>query len=226
MEFYLSNHDLLRWAHVIAMAYWLGGEWGVFNASRYVTDVSLPLLERRRHMETAFRIDILARMGIILLLPLGLHLGFHLGAQPLGGAWLVAIWAVALCWLGLMVAAFFLRRREIGLKLTHFDDRLRYVLIPVLLYAGVSSLFGHGPFTMRWYAAKVTIYAVLLVFGLVLRLVMRHWITLFRSLDSGTAGPEVESQLRRELALARTIAYFYWVGIATVAPFGVAKPIV
>ena len=24
----------LKWAHIIAMAYWLGGEWGVFNASR------------------------------------------------------------------------------------------------------------------------------------------------------------------------------------------------
>jgi len=48
----------LKWAHIIAMAYWLGGEWGVFNASRPITDTSLSLEERRRHMETAYRIDI------------------------------------------------------------------------------------------------------------------------------------------------------------------------
>jgi hypothetical protein len=35
----------------------------------------------------------------------------------------------------------------------------------------------------------------------------------------------VESQLKREMSLARGLAYFYWIGIATVALFGVAKPI-
>ena len=67
---------LLKWAHILAMVYWLGGEWGVFQTSYNVVNRKLALDERRRHMETAYRIDILARSGIILLLPLGLHLGF------------------------------------------------------------------------------------------------------------------------------------------------------
>ena len=54
---------ILKWAHIIAMVYWLGGEWGVFQTSYHVTNPRLPLEERRRHMETAYRIDILARLG-------------------------------------------------------------------------------------------------------------------------------------------------------------------
>ena len=88
----MSEYFIVKWLHIIAMAYWLGGEWGVFNTSRYVVDPKLDLDERHRHMETAHRIDILPRTGIILLLPLGLHLGNLLGVQPLGGPWLVGMW--------------------------------------------------------------------------------------------------------------------------------------
>jgi hypothetical protein len=49
----------------------------------------LSLDERRRHMETAYRIDILARTGIILLLPLGLHIGTLYGFAPWDRIWLV-----------------------------------------------------------------------------------------------------------------------------------------
>ena len=76
---------VLRWLHIIAMVYWLGGEWGVFQTSYNVINRNLSLEERRRHMETAYRIDILARTGIITLLPLGLHMGNIYGLQPYGG---------------------------------------------------------------------------------------------------------------------------------------------
>ena len=68
----ITELAVLRWVHIVAMVYWLGGEWGVFQTSYNVVNRKLPMDERRRHMETAYRIDILARTGIILLLPLGM----------------------------------------------------------------------------------------------------------------------------------------------------------
>ena len=47
----MSMYLFLKWAHIIAMAYWLGGEWGVFNASRPITNTDLSLEERKRHMD-------------------------------------------------------------------------------------------------------------------------------------------------------------------------------
>ena len=108
-----SELAVLRWLHILAMVYWLGGEWGVFQTSYNVINRKLPLDERRRHMETAYRIDILARTGIILLLPLGLHLGHLWGVQPYGGGWLFLFWALSLSWLGLCtLSEGFLRIRE------------------------------------------------------------------------------------------------------------------
>jgi hypothetical protein len=219
---------LLKWLHIVAMVYWLGGEWGVFQTSYNVVNHRLPLDERRRHMETAYRIDILARSGIILLLPLGLHMGHLWRVQPLGGAWLGLMWALALGWLALCWAAFIHRETDRGIRLTTLDERIRFVLIPLLATCALSSLAGFGPFGgepgQRWYSAKLLIYAGLLVIGLLLRFIMREWTLLFRRLASEGSPPAVERQLERSIRFGRRIAYVYWVGIGTTAFLGVAKP--
>lgn len=219
----IPTHLLLKWAHIIAMVYWLGGEWGVFQTSYHVTNPRLPLEERRRHLETAYRIDILARSGIILLFPIGFHMGYDLGAHPYG-ALVGPVWAVALAWLSLTWAAFVRRETDLGLALTRWDERLRYGLIPVLLLLAARSLLTGVPFTARWFAAKVLLYALLLVIGLGLRFVMRHWTVIFRQIASSGPTPALEARLAREIAIARGMAYVYWFGIGTVAFIGVTKP--
>ncbi len=220
----MSTYLVLKWAHIVAMAYWLGGEWGVFNASRYVTDSSLSLEERHRHMETAHKIDILPRTGIILLLPLGLHMGNILGVQPLGGPWIVGMWIVVALWLSITFSAFVKRGTDTGLRLTKFDEMIRYVVIPAMLIVAVMSLVSGGPLLAKWYAAKMGVYALLLIIGLALRFIMRDWIIQFRKLAAEGSTPAVEQRLDRALAVGRGLAYIYWIGIATVAYFGVAKP--
>ena len=87
----MNEIDILRWVHILAMVYWLGGEWGVFNP-RNVVNHKLSMDERRRHMETAYRIDLLARIGITLMLPLGLQMGYYYGFVPFMEGWLIAYW--------------------------------------------------------------------------------------------------------------------------------------
>ncbi|MCW5581059.1 MAG: hypothetical protein KIS72_06955 [Luteimonas sp.] len=217
---------LLKWAHILAMVYWLGGEWGVFQTSYNVVNRKLALDERRRHMETAYRIDILARSGIILLLPLGLHLGFLWGRQPFGGGWLVLFWVLGLSWLGLCWAAFIKRETQAGIRLTRIDEAVRFVLIPLLFICAVSSLLGHGPFVAgeggMWYSTKVLIYSLLLVIGLKLRFIMREWTMLFRKLAE-KPDPAVEATLEASIRVGRNLAYLYWIGIASVCLIGAAK---
>ena len=135
----IASHLVLKWLHIVAMVYWLGGEWGVFQTSYHVTNPKLSLDERRRHMETAYRIDILARLGIILLLPIGLHMGHNFGVQPLGGNWLVLMWILTAGWIALALTAFAKRGTDAGIRLTRMDDRIRYVLIPALMICAISS---------------------------------------------------------------------------------------
>jgi len=228
IEFWQANDvHVLRWLHIVAMVYWLGGEWGVFQTSYKVVDPRLPMAERRRHMDTAYRIDIMARTGIISLLPLGLHMGFIWGIQPLGGAWLWAMWGLWAAWMALTWGAFAARGKPLFKPLSGIEDWTRYLLIPTLLIISVSSLMGQGPLAagegQKWYAAKMLTYGLALVIGVMLRLVMHEWQRLFPILE---AGPDAaaEARLARSIRTARAGAYLYWVLILTTAFFGAVKP--
>ena len=223
----MATVDILRWLHILAMVYWLGGEWGVFQTAYKVTDPKLPFDERMRHMDTAFRIDILARTGIISLLPLGLHMGFIYGIQPLGGNWLVGMWVLYFILFAITYGAYFKRGTPLGTRLRKIEDWSRYILIPTLILTGLFSLLGHGPFTAdvgeKWYSAKVMTFGMLLIIGVILRFVMHEWPVLFQILAKGP-DETAEAKLAKSIKLAQHVAYIYWVGIATVAFFGAVKP--
>lgn len=228
IEFIQTNElAILRWLHIIAMVYWLGGEWGVFQTSYKVVNPALPLDERRRHMDTAYRIDILARTGIISLLPLGLHMGYLWGVQPLGGMWLVGMWIVWALWMAITWGAFSFRGTPRGEFLSAIEDWTRYLLIPTLIIVSLTSLMGHGPFEagegQRWYAAKTLTYGSLLIIGVILRLIMHEWRALFPILAAGP-NAEAEAKLKRSIVLGRSVAYLYWFGIALTGFFGAVKP--
>jgi hypothetical protein len=229
MEFLVANEvSILRWVHILAMVYWLGGEWGVFQTSYHVVNRSLSLEERRRHMETAYRIDILARTGIVLLLPLGLHMGTRYGFVPAleGGAiWLM--WLFFAIWLAMTWTAFIKRETDLGIAVTKTEEFLRYPLIVALFAIAFLALGGSGPVTVSegawWYPAKIALYAFALCIGLFLRLVMRRWTERFRILAMGPDAAQ-EAALEREIAQARLAAYIYWITISGVCFLGAVKP--
>ncbi len=227
---FLTLHELsiLRWVHILAMVYWLGGEWGVFQTSYHVTNPALSLEERKRHMETAYRIDILARTGIVLLLPLGLHMGKLYGFVPLlEGAGIWWMWLFFAIWLAMTWTAFIKRETDIGIKVTRAEELLRYPLILALVAVSFLSFYGSGPILSGeanyWYPSKIALYAFALCIGLFLRLVMRRWTERFRILAMGP-NEEQEAALAKEIGLARISAYIYWITIASVCFLGAVKP--
>jgi len=223
----LKELDILRWLHILAMVYWLGGEWGVFQTSYKVVNHKLPFDERMRHMDTAYRIDILARIGIISLLPLGLHMGHIWGVQPLGGNWLVGMWLLYVAWLANTLGAFFKKGTASGDRMLKIGDWTRYIIIPLLIVSGLSSLMGYGPFEagegQKWFSAKVLTFGALLIIGLILRVVMHGWQKAFQVLAQGP-NEAVEAELDKSIRVARKCAYLYWFGIALTGFFGAVKP--
>lgn len=222
----ITELAVLRWMHIIAMVYWLGGEWGVFNTSTHVINRNLSMEERRRHMQTAYHIDILARIGIISLLPLGLHMGYIWGVQPYGGGFLIAVWGLSILWLSLCISAYFYRETDTGIRLTLYDEKVRFVLIPILMVSAIASILGYGPFNASagqyWFSIKIFLYGITLMIGLKLRFIMREWTEMFRLLAEGP-NAEVENRLEHSLKIGKRLAYFYWVTIGTVAFFGATK---
>lgn len=224
----INELDVLRWVHILAMVYWLGGEWGVFQTSYNVTNSALSLEERRRHMETAYRIDILARTGIVLLLPLGLHMGQIYGFVPfLDGAGLTLMWLFFAVWLGMTWLAFLRRETDLGIRVTMLEEKLRYPLIVGIVIISLMAYQGQGLVKVSqgsfWYPTKMILYAWALCIGLFLRLIMRRWTMRFRKLAEGP-NPGEQAALEREIGWARIAAYIYWITISGVCFLGATKP--
>lgn len=229
MEIYM--HDVLRWMHVIFAAYWLGGEWGVFNAATNVANPDLDLDDRLRHMETAYRIDILPRSSIIWMLPVGFSMADDLGLSPISGMWTTVVWIVTAIWWCLIFAAFKNRGTKLGIKITEFDDKIRYFIIPALWTLGGYTLItgnllfvGDDVGEIYWFATKLTMFGFILIIGLSLRFTMKKWAVAFHRLAEEGSTPEIEHIFSSTLRQARKHAYLYWVSIATMAFIGVTKP--
>ena len=219
--------DILRWFHILAIVYWLGAEWGVYQLSLLVTNRELSLEERERHRETVHRIDVLQRTGLVLLLPLGLHMGKLLGYVPfLEGSAIWVMWMLAFLWLSLGWVSFWRRDSVVGLRATRLEEFLRYPIIGGLFVFAVLAFQGVGPIRSGpgdyWYPAKMALYAVTLCIGLYMRFIIRSWTVRFQALAQGP-DPAQESALEREIRVAKVMAWMYWLTIAGTALVGSLK---
>ena len=69
------------------------------------------------------------------------------------------------------------------------EDWSRYIAIPALIGTGLSSLLGMGPFEagegQQWYSAKVIVFGLSMIVGLVLRFYLHEWPGIFARLAKG-----------------------------------------
>lgn len=228
IDFFTANElGILRWLHILCMVYWLGGEWGIFQTAYKATNPSLTAAERARHMDTIFRIDVLSRIGIVSLLPLGLHMGTFWGVQPYDGNWLVLNWSLWAIWVVITLLSFFGRgtaRQDLYKKM---EDWTRYTLIPLLFGVSISSLLGYGPFEaglgQKWFASKLLLLGCLFVIGVCLRIILYGWLQYQAILSKGP-DPVAEKSFARSVRLGRATAILYWIGIAAAGFLGAVKP--
>lgn len=217
----------LVFLHVVAFAYWLGGDFGVYVTGGYVARADLPLAERLRFLEALLHIDILPRTGIVLLPVIGLQVAALRGAIALPGWALACTWTLGLAWLALVWSVYRKRGSAEGERLQRIDVGFRKGLIVVLVAVGAWSLAGDGPVREQWLAAKFVTYAALLAIGLWLRTVIRGWLVALRTLGAGASPVEAEAAERaiaEGIRRGRRGAYLFWAMIGVTAYLGIAKP--
>lgn len=216
-------YSLLVVLHVVLFAYWLGGDFGVFVCSRYIVRPDLPVAERQRFMEALLAIDILPRTAIVLLPVVGLQLAYLRGsvALPPAGPWIA--WLLGAAWLAVVWAAYLRLRKPGGQIWQRIDVGWRMLLIPALLLTGIISLQQGTPVSSDWIAAKLLIYAALLVIGLYLRVSIRGWRVGFERLRAGESGPDIDALFTDGHRRATYAAFVFWFLIITMAWLGITQ---
>ena len=220
----MDVHTLVLYAHLVLFVYWLGPDWGVYVTTHYICKAELRIEERRRFLTAMLWIDLVPRSCLILMFPVGLTLADGLGLSPVTGVWLWLVWAAFLAWLGLSWVIYLNKGPNAGGAFRAIDNRIRWVVAPLLIAIGAVSLVMDVGFGSNWLGLKVLLFGVLVFLGLWLRSYVADLATGFRRLAVDGSTPAVENLFSTTLSRSKKVVYLFWGTSLVLAFLGLAKP--
>lgn len=218
----IAGYDLLRFAHILLFAYWLGADLGVFLGARRAGRVGTPYGERVAIREVVTAVDMAPRSALILMLPVGFSLGTRWGL-PLPAEALTAIWIAALAWFGLMWGVHLWSGTSAGEVARRTDLTVRYLLLIALALLGIASMLGLVAAVPAWLALKLFLFAAIIACGLRLRVYAGANVGLMAKLAEGP-NHDAEVRLDQNRVRAARVALSLWFLVFVMAFLGVTKP--
>lgn len=221
-----ETYNLLRFAHIVLFAYWLGADLGVFLGAGWMSRPGITVPERNRIRALVMDIDLAPRLALVLMLPVGFSLSLAWGA-PLPAAVIPVLWLVAAFWIAVLV----------WLHLAHGKPAVRLVLRADLVVR-IGVMFGMALLGQRalvaapgdvadgtpnWLALKFFLFAGIIFVGIVLRWVSGQWKPAIDRFAAGDVdGGELLLRIRRRKGIAAALSM--WALVAGAALVGILKP--
>ena len=212
---------LVKLLHLVGFAYWLGGDLGVFTSSYIVANDKLSPEVRISAAKLLFALDQAPRICMTLMLPLGTHLAWRLGALPIDAGAMIAIWLLAIGWLTMVITLHVAPPSRGKTLLTTFDFWFRLVLALGLAAVGINALLHDGSPVPYWVAAKLLIFGALIGCGLIIRIRLKPFGPAFAELAQGNATDAVNATIRCSLNGTRPFVVAIWIGLLASAALGI-----
>ena len=216
----MDEYLILKFLHLLAFVYWLGGDLGTFLSSRYVVRADIGPEARATALKIMLACDQGPKTSMPLIFPLGLQLAQLSGATHLPGWVMPPVWLVAAVWALTVQYLYFTDNQAGKARLTRVDFMLRVGVISLILfYIGGSLLHGDWAIAerMRW---KMLIFAALVACGLLIRVRLKPFVAAFGQLMSAGPSTAVNRALARALARVRPWVWLIWAGLLTNAALG------
>lgn len=221
------TYNLLQWAHVLVMGYWLGSELVINALTHYVTRAtSLSGAERMKLWDFLLDVDQHVRNAMIFSVPLGFSLAALMGLVPIEGVGMWALWIASAAWFWLMWATHLKRKEPVGATLAKWDWRVRYVLIAAFAGFGLWSLVTGGPIQGRWLALKVLLFAGAICCGIGVRYYIREaYRRALPAIAADRAGAAENEEFRVLMVKGTWMLVILWAILFTIGALGALKPV-
>ncbi len=215
----MSTYLLLKYAHLIAFVYWLGGDLGTFLASRQVINRDLSSDARQVALKIMLACDMGPKLAMPLILPLGLHLAAASGVLPIPSIALAMGWLLGLYWASVVMVLYLNEGKPFTAKLSQLDLYFRILVVAILLaWSGYLLLQGQGA---AWAALKVVIFAAMVCCGIAIRINLKPFVPAFVNMVSNGASEENNSAMERSIGRCRPWVWCIWAGLFANAALGI-----
>ena len=208
---------LLKFAHILCLVYWLGGDLGVFYSSSYVADPNNSPQTRVTVAKILFALDQAPRICMTMILPTGISLAYKLGVLDVSATVVAITWVICLGWLAMVLILHFSSPKP---GLTTFDFWFRILLVLFLLGVAIYALTQDKLIRGDWASYKLLVFATMVVFGLLIRVKLRPFGPAFGQLVQGNVDDTINSDIRDSLASVKPFVLGIWAGLLINTAFG------
>ncbi len=217
-------YGLVKFLHLLLFVYWLGGDAGVYYSSGFVIDPKRSRDARLTAAKIFIELDMLPRYCMALMLTVGGVLAYYIGIPHL--SWqLPLIIILGPLWVWMVWAVHHNQGKPFGAKLAKIDLYFRWFMIAAIVVSVSYALFVDGRLQpYPWLAAKLYIFATLILAGLLIRLTLPAFTAGFKTLATTGPTPESDQQMLDGMRAARVYVWYIWFGVAVSALIGVLKP--
>lgn len=207
----MPDYLLLKFAHIMALVYWLGGDLGTFLASRQVINRELSPEARHVALRIMLACDMGPKLAMPLILPLGLQLAQLGGVLAIPTPALIAAWVVCLYWFGVVLVLFTNEGKPFTIRLSTIDFYFRIAVVLVLLGYGASLLLAGD--TPRWVVWKLLIFAAMVACGIAIRLHLKPFPGAFAQMMSGSGVVAANRVMALSIQKCRPFVWLIWAGL-------------
>jgi hypothetical protein len=216
----VNEYLLLKFLHVVAFVYWLGGDLGTFLSSRYVVRADISSEARAIALKIMLACDQGPKSCMPLIFPLGLQMAQMSGVTGLPNWVMLLVWVLALVWFANVQYLYFTDNQAGKARVTQFDFGMRLAVIAlILLYAGAALLQDQW-ISADWLAWKMLIFAAMVGCGLVVRVKLRPFVIAFGEMMTSGASAETNYAMTTSLAQVRPWVWLIWLGLFVNAALG------
>ena len=219
----MSVYEFFILLHLVLFVYWLGGDIGVFYSSRFVVNPDLSKESRLVAAKIMFNLDLIPRICLSLMLTVGGILTEFNGLEhPL---WqMAAIVLLGPFWLAMVLTIHFKEGSPLAQRLTQFDMWFRWIVIVSVLVSVAYSWSTGRLDPAPWVGAKLVLFALLILCGIMIRRALRPFAGAFRNMAVQGASDADNAAMIASLARVRPWVLVIWAGLLVQAYLGVVQP--
>jgi hypothetical protein len=211
---------LLKFVHILAFVYWLGGDLGVFYTSFYACNRKLTPETRVTVIRILFALDMAPRICMTLMLAIGIHLSYRIGFIQVPPAVIYIAYLVCLGWLAMVLYLHYGKKSKFQQALAKFDFGFRIAVIAGLSTYAAISLSGQSGVSADFIAWKLLIFATMIACGLMVRIKLKPFGPAFANLAAGNPSQADEDALEGSISATRPWVMVIWLGLLLSAALG------
>ena len=216
----MESYLLLKYGHVLALVYWLGGDLGTFLASRQVVRRDIGVEARRVALKIMLACDQGPRLAMPATFILGYQMAVSLGliASP---AWLTAtVWVLGVAWIADVLILHRGEGKPFAARLAVIDFRFRVVVMLLMAAAASYGLAGAAYLRDERIGWKMLIFAGLMGCGVMIRQHLKAFVPAFAELVTNGPDAAVNDALEGSVARCRPYVTAIWLGLLVNAAIG------